>query len=333
MHDVHNDNNDDDSESDFGGLFATEDPMDAVFYFRGVDLEEAADGSHWVATFTFNFHGKVDLRCTTTFAAAPTAGMPPVERLGAHVLAIGLCMLPWYWMGFATPRIVVERQARILQVRRRDGARQAPYPVPVALTSEQQHFWNTLYGHVLLEYMYVNKLDWPVPRLEVVEEEEEDGVGGGGGDQTTLHSFPRSDRVDGDLRVLLPLGGGKDSLVAWHLARQEGLRPTLMYVCDGAGEYGASWRLRGLVRQMATAAAAAAACAEEEGLVAEPHLVQHVFANPTFERHARSYLTPCGHPWAALVLFDAALVCAMTGVRKVRTAAAAACFFDGFTLL
>jgi hypothetical protein len=28
-------------------------------------------------------------------------------------------------------------------------------------------FWNVLYENVLLEYMYVNRLKWPVPELEV----------------------------------------------------------------------------------------------------------------------------------------------------------------------
>ena len=37
-------------------------------------------------------------------------------------------------------------------------------------------------------------------------------------------------------------------------------------------------------------------------------LVKHVFTNPLFEQRARSYLKPCGHPWAALVMFDSVLV-------------------------
>ena len=28
-------------------------------------------------------------------------------------------------------------------------------------------------------------------------------------------------------------------------------------------------------------------------------------------------MKPCGHPWAALVLFDAALVCSLTGIKRV----------------
>ena len=32
-------------------------------------------------------------------------------------------------------------------------------------------FWNVLYDKVLLEYMYVNKLNWAVPKLEVMRDD------------------------------------------------------------------------------------------------------------------------------------------------------------------
>ena len=37
-------------------------------------------------------------------------------------------------------------------------------------------------------------------------------------------------------------------------------------------------------------------------------VVRHEFSSDVFERYAKSYYHPCGHPWAALVLFDAVLV-------------------------
>ena len=39
------------------------------------------------------------------------------------------------------------------------------------LTDEMVTFWNTLYSNVLLEYMYINKLDWDVPKLTVIRNE------------------------------------------------------------------------------------------------------------------------------------------------------------------
>ena len=40
-----------------------------------------------------------------------------------------------------------------------------------SLTEDMVQFWNVLYEKVLLEFMYVNKLNWAVPRLEVMRGE------------------------------------------------------------------------------------------------------------------------------------------------------------------
>lgn len=45
--------------------------------------------------------------------------------------------------------------------------------------------------------------------------------------------------------------------------------------------------------------------------------VRHIFANKNFESRARSYLQPCGHPWAALVLFDSCLIASMYDISSV----------------
>eukprot|EP01034_Spumella_vulgaris_P022051 gene22051-28146_t len=95
--------------------------------------------------------------------------------------------------------------------------------------------------------------------------------------------------------------GGKDSLVAWHLATQLGMLPHLMYVADGMHEYSDSWRLNAVVRETE--------CPFQ--------LVRHNFSDDNFRKHCRSYLEPCGHPWAALVLFDAVLVCCLNGITSV----------------
>lgn len=65
--------------------------------------------------------------------------------------------------------------------------------------------------------------------------------------------------------------GGKDSLVAWHIARTQNKEPVLTYVCDDEDEYDDSWRLKEIVRSIGT----------------NVHLVKHVFKNPLFEQHAR----------------------------------------------
>lgn len=39
-----------------------------------------------------------------------------------------------------------------------------------SLSEDMVQFWNVLYEKVLLEFMYVNKLNWAVPKLEVTKD-------------------------------------------------------------------------------------------------------------------------------------------------------------------
>lgn len=103
----------------------------------------------------------------------------------------------------------------------------------------------------------------------------------------------------------------------WHMARAAGERPLSVYVSDGPMEFALNWRLPAIVQAMRAAEArgedaaaaatedAAAAAAEDAAVVV---VVKHVFVDDNFRRLSRSYLEPCGHPWAAVVLFDALLV-------------------------
>jgi hypothetical protein len=80
-------------------------------------------------------------------------------------------------------------------------------------------FWNELYDNVLLEYMYVNKLNWPVPHIEVVRSERFE-IPPVGVVRSDSFDVPHSDKYNSnekqtvvnhddleDNRILLPLGG------------------------------------------------------------------------------------------------------------------------------
>lgn len=93
----------------------------------------------------------------------------------------------------------------------------------------------------------------------------------------------------------------------WHMARAAGERPLSVYVSDGPMEFALNWRLPAIVQAMRAAEARGedATAAEDAAVVV---VVKHVFVDDNFRRLSRSYLEPCGHPWAAVVLFDALLV-------------------------
>lgn len=73
------------------------------------------------------------------------------------------------------------------------------------------------------------------------------------------------------------------------------------YVTDEIEVYTENWRLKELSVQMKT----------------EFLIVQHVFGYETMKQKSRSFLTPTGHPWAALCLFDSVLVALAKGHREV----------------
>jgi len=317
--------------------------------------------SNCEVNFIFNYDNTLELSCKTI---VDTSNIDELI-LNRLLIAIGLCSLPWYWMGFGCKRIVVDEN------------------IGNHVTDEMLPFWNELYDNVLLEYMYVNKLNWPVPHIEVVRSEHfviplvgtiwsnsfekprsdyydsikkpfltnhdnnnasNDNLDDNNDDNNDNNKKNNNDNDDDenskeeveininpknicdgiednhrillplggvsmasdqdsieDNRILLPLGGGKDSLVAWYIARTQNKDPVLTYVCDDEDEYNDSWRLKKVVRTIGT----------------NVHLVKHIFKNPLFEQHARSYLKPCGHPWAALVMFDSVLTCARLKIKSV----------------
>jgi hypothetical protein len=101
-------NNDSESENDFESLFKESNPEESVFYFRRICVHNA---DHvYEVTYTFNIDNSVDLSCSLTITEDLSCISPVIfERM---LLAIGLCALPWYWMGFGTRRIIIEESVR-----------------------------------------------------------------------------------------------------------------------------------------------------------------------------------------------------------------------------
>ena len=132
-------------------------------------------------------------------------------------------------MGYACPVIVVDPA--------------------VGLFSEDAHsFWEHFYSELLLEFCFVHKIAaLPLLRTSRLEEsvvntsvsmfslgtrrEPFHAVGGGGhyNDSGGNHDIGSLSTVT---QAILPLGGGKDSLVAWHLCKASGKNVQLLYVSD-----------------------------------------------------------------------------------------------------
>lgn len=102
------DNSDDsDGDNDFGFLFKEKNPEDSVFYFQRIDVNYSAEVC--TVTYNFNFDNTIDLSCTLIVENVSNIDERTFKRM---LLSIGLCALPWYWMGFASKRILVEESVR-----------------------------------------------------------------------------------------------------------------------------------------------------------------------------------------------------------------------------
>lgn len=104
------------------------------------------------------------------------------------------------------------------------------------------------------------------------------------------------------------LQGGKDSLVVWQLEKEAGERPLSVYVSDGMFEFTVNWRLPALVTAMQEDNVGDSPSSSNISIEDHVILVKHVFVDENFKRLSRSYCEPCGHPWAAVVLFDTLIV-------------------------
>lgn len=96
-----------------------------------------------------------------------------------------------------------------------------------SLTPHQAEFWNTLYTKGLGEFFYKNKIDFrglvrfpSSPAVALAKAGKPTGA--------TNKIAPR------ELRPLVPIGGGKDSIVTLELLKQHGMQPVLFTVVEAA---------------------------------------------------------------------------------------------------
>ena len=95
----HRDSSDDnDSEDGFGDLFAVEDPLLAVIYFRSIviHVRKGTDTtSSCEVDFLFNFNRKLDLHCYLKFERPGEAADKDIdEQLCNNIFAIGNHPIP-----------------------------------------------------------------------------------------------------------------------------------------------------------------------------------------------------------------------------------------------
>lgn len=135
-------------EEDALGLALLEE--ESFLTFERVDFDRASG----VASFQFHYCGGRRFRATMKFAF-PAAnggsfgqndGGSDAAALRNALVHVGLCILPWYWMGFNCRHIRVE----------------AAY-----LRPEQVRFWEEFYQDVLSEFLFLHGVDRDRLKLHV----------------------------------------------------------------------------------------------------------------------------------------------------------------------
>ena len=110
------------------------------FHFQGIDVT-LLDSNHTEVTYTFTYSNRWPMKTKVVFPGA----LIPEDKYRAAVFAVGMCVLPWYWMGHGCKTIIIDKSVGI----------QSPDVLP---------FWQFLYSNVLLEYIVCNpgKVESPV---------------------------------------------------------------------------------------------------------------------------------------------------------------------------
>lgn len=218
--------------------------------------------------FAFRLNDKIVFR--------PTASIPrrtfldfnqPKELMDTLVFNIGMIELVSYWKSVC-PKVV-----RVL---------------PHGLDDEQVAFWKKIYFNGLGEFFYTNGIKATQEDFMTIESGQE--AGGEGRDRS-------NQRIQSDQRdtwYLVPIGGGKDSVVTLELLRGQGVRPLIM-------------NPRG----------ATTLCAERGGFTPEETLVINRRIDPVLlDLNAKGCLN--GHtPFSAMLAFYTLLAATLAGVRNV----------------
>jgi hypothetical protein len=187
-------------------------------------------------TFHFSHRDERSFVALNRFSTAlhvsfPGGVAPP--GAAAAAFSVGMASLPWLWVGVPTRRVVVRA---------------------AALSAEQCAFWTHAYNNALGEFFALHALPYPhglSVECDAAPRPLSPRRGGGDPDAPapTLPPAPRAAaaahaRPDAARRVLVPMGGGKDSLTVWELLRNADGPPRCewFFLGDDAGEFEANWR-------------------------------------------------------------------------------------------
>ena len=223
----------------------------STFTFEGQTVKR--ENGALTLAFDFSLDDRYHFRPTLEIPARPFFDWDslPAEQLEALAFQIGMTELVSYWKIACPKRVVVK---------------------PFALTESQKAFWKKLYYNGLGEFLYLNSIN--VSEKELMELESR-------GDKP----FPQVE-LPLQEKTLVPVGGGKDSVVTLECLRKE--MPVIPLIVNPRG--------------------ATLNCVKTAGYGENEFIVINRTLDPTMLKlNAEGYLN--GHtPFSALLAFISVLV-------------------------
>jgi len=256
-------------------------------------------------------------RAILSSSASSSLSSERLEATSQAILALGMSVLCYVWMGFLCPKIVVQRGAW------------SCCGCSKPLKEDQLRFWRTVLLKSLREHFFVNGV-WTLDgkggleALQLTCDADDDGdvvldkdddveavtgeaaIDAASRESTTPVEENSAEAVNSEPFVLVPMGAGKDSTVAWELLGlvEPPIRRRWFFLEGSPGEFERCWRYGAL--------------AEASGVDIEDVLVaEFVWPASAFERYRNSALQMVGHPWAAIVSFASVLVALAHGASHV----------------
>ncbi len=154
------------------------------FEYQSYDFSE--DETHYTLQFNFNLANKYHFQPQTTIPKKSFIHRPKnMELLHWMAFHIGMVELVSYWKCACPPKVIIR---------------------PFHLYKEQLHWWKKLYFNGLGEFFYLNGINTSVDTFMELE--------------SNSNSMGKAAKIDLRQLTLVPVGGGKDSVVSLELLRQ-----------------------------------------------------------------------------------------------------------------
>ena len=245
-----------------------------TFVYDSYKYNVQPDGLHIMFSFRMGDH---IFQPTSIFPARTFLHFDqPREVMDTLVFNIGLVELVSYWKCACPPRVEV-----------RCGT----------LDEDQVDFWKKLYWHGLGEFFYVNGIDATQDDFFSFVNENDDSTGSSQVHNSQLKQSSNQAIKQSTLNYLVPIGGGKDSVVTLELLKNAGMGKVIPLIMNPRG--------------------ATIGCIEAAGFTMDDVLVIRRTIDPhLLELNAAGFLN--GHtPFSAMLAFYTLLAAQLSGIPNI----------------